>query len=325
MQAIIFMICFKVGNVVIRHKGILAPMLEYTTLPYRLLCGKYNCGLTYTEMVHITHINNSQDLADIDLLASCTEDQPVAVQIVGDFTDQKETLSAVHKLDDYRYFDIIDFNLGCPSGKIMAGRGGAALLSNKYFEKAIETIRIAKQTCVKPLTVKTRLGLSENNLPKISRVLFSAGIDAIAVHARTANDNYSVKPNIFAVKNLLNTAPVPVIYNGGVLESNLMQFCECGFSGLMIGTSALGNPFIFDQINSIVTGRPLQKMSAEARLNCLSEYLQFCQKHSIEFAKIKAMSLQFVKGVAGAAKIRNTIAKSKSQDDLLKIIYPNIR
>ena len=55
------MICFKLKNISIRHKGILAPMLDYTHLPFRLLCDKYNAGLTFTEMISIHQIINNKD------------------------------------------------------------------------------------------------------------------------------------------------------------------------------------------------------------------------------------------------------------------------
>jgi len=311
------MIYFKINKVPIRHRGILAPMLDFSTLPFRLLCKDYKCGLTYTEMIHVSFINNQSGLlVNKDIFRSVKDDYPTSIQLVGDFTKRKEALSAVHLIDAHKNYKIIDLNFGCPSDKITVGNSGSALL--KDISKVIPIIKEIKDTCKKPITVKTRLGYSKNEIDLISKELFKTGIDALAIHGRRTIDNYSILSDISSIKKINKTSPVPIIYNGDVTSHNLSRFDD--FLGIMVGRGALGNPQIFSQIDNYSNNKPFSEPTLDDRLDSLMSFFKFCKQHPIMYPKLKIMVLAFFKGVSGASKIRDLISSCKSEDEILDVI-----
>jgi tRNA-dihydrouridine synthase B len=309
------MTCFKIKNISIKNKGVLAPMQEYTHLPFRLLCKKYSAGLLFTEMVSTRHVLEfKDDLFSLDLLTSSLDDTPTAVQLFGDFKDKKNTLESIHLLDKYNSFDIIDLNLGCPSLKIINSKSGSYNL--KQIDAILPIIKEAVETTKKPITIKTRLGFNKNEIEKISSNLIKTGISALSIHGRLACENYSVNSRIDIVRKIKNNYQIPIIYNGDVSFENLESFSD--FDGVMVGRAALGNPFIFKQIDSFYKkGVALEKQN---NFSELSLFLEFVKKHPISFSKLKVSLIPFFKGKEGSSKIRDEIAKSKNLDEIIKIL-----
>lgn len=304
------MIYFKIKNIPIRQKGILAPMQEYTHLPFRLTCKEYLAGFTTTEMININHIlKYKDDLSKIDLLKSTNLEKPCAVQIFGDFS-LKKTLKAISLLDDYKYFDIIDLNLGCPSKKIINSKSGAYNL--KQFKKVLPIIEEAVQITKKPITVKTRLGFKENQINYIYSSLLKTNISAISIHGRLATENYSTPSKFKEILNL-QKSEVPIIYNGDVFKENLCLVNE--FKGVMVGRACLGNPFIFKQIDYFSKKNII--LETEDFLSQLKLFLEFVIKYPIPFKKLKVSIIPFFKGKKGSSKIRDLISKSKNESDLI--------
>jgi len=305
------MTLFKIKNISIKKKGVLAPMQEYSHLPFRLLCKEYNSGLTFSEMVSTSHVIEFENkLSQLDLVNSVLDESPVGVQLFGDFKDKQKTLKAVSILDDYKFFDIIDLNLGCPSLKIINSKSGSYNL--KQFDKIIPIIKEVVSTSKKPITVKTRLGFSENLLSKIHSSLENIGVSALSVHGRLATENYSHKSDFLAVKKIKSKSSIPIIYNGDVSEENFKDFL--GFDGIMVGREALGNPFIFKQIDFFEKNNGY--LEKENNFYALKSFVNYCDKYPISFSKYKVSIIPFFKNKPGSSKIRDLISQSK---DILEI------
>ncbi|MFA5745302.1 MAG: tRNA-dihydrouridine synthase family protein [archaeon] len=298
----------KIGKISIKNKGILAPMLEYTNLSFRQLCAENGCELCYTEMVHINHIV-SQPLDTIPELITKDEDYPTTLQLVGDFTNLKLTREAFEKVE-LLDFDIIDFNLGCPSPKIAAGNSGASLLDN--IKKVAKTIKEIKENNNKPITAKVRLGYKQNNISEIVNSLEKANIDAIAIHGRLGIENYSVKSNYFLVEEIAKTTSIPVIYNGDITAENYSKFKGIDvFAGLMVGRSALNDPSIFSLISE-----KTQKTKQEN----LKQFIKLAKKYNLEVKNQKSNLLQMVSGFSGARELRAKLAIAKTQEEIDRLI-----
>ena len=308
------MIYFRIKNIPIRKKAVLAPMLEFTNLPFRLLAKEYGAGLTYTEMIHVQYLLNA-NISEIPILKTDVNDTPTAVQLVGDFT-KKETIDAAHKLDNLKSFDIIDFNFGCPSQKVMAGNAGSMLL--KDISKSIPIIKEIKETTNKPITVKTRLGYNQNNINEIIANFEKANIDGIAIHARASNELYNVKSNDDVVKNLISKTSIPIIYNGDVNEDNFQKFLD--FPGIMIGRAALGNLFVFKQINNFLKNSSLLKKNELEGITELKRYLQLCEKYNFNWLDIKKTVIPFISGFNGASNLRNQLSQVTDAQQFKEII-----
>ncbi len=290
-------------------------MQEYTHLPFRLLCKKYGAGLLFTEMVSTRHVLEfKEDLSSLDLLKTSFDDTPTAVQLFGDFKDKRTTLNAIHVLDKYKSFDIIDLNLGCPSLKIINSKSGSYNL--KQIDQICPVIKEAVETCKKPITIKTRLGFNSIDIDKIYLSLIKAGISAISIHGRLASENYSVRSRVEVVKQISQNLSIPVIYNGDVCQDNLDLFSS--FQGVMVGRAALGNPFIFKQINSFYKkGVSLKRTEDFSELDL---FLKLLKKNPISFSKLKVSLIPFFKGKEGSSKIRDDIAKAKDFTEIIKVL-----
>lgn len=306
------MASFKIGKITIRNKGILAPMLEYTNLAFRRLCVENGCALPYTEMVHINHILNSS-LEEIPELKTKDEDYPVSLQLVGNFTDTKKTVSAFEKIENLS-FKIIDFNLGCPSPKIEAGKAGAFLLDD--IALVSKTLKEIKQNTDKAITAKVRLGTTKKDISVISRSLENAGVDAIAIHGRLKTQGYKTPSDYKTVERIAKELSIPVIYNGDINLNNYKIFDEIDvFSGLMVARTALNNPDIF----SLISDKKPKTRDENIKL-----FNKLSKKYNLEIKYQKNNLLQLVSGFSGSKRVREKISVAKTQEEIDNLCLPTI-
>jgi tRNA-dihydrouridine synthase B len=136
----------SIGGVKIRGRLVLAPMFRVSTLPFRLMCHEYGCGLVYSEMLNGNAIER-QNKSSLRMARSCAEERPVAMQLFG--TKEDVMVSAAKRLE----CDIIDFNCGCPDANVMRQGAGAALM--KRPKKIGEIIKALVEGQDKPVTLKS--------------------------------------------------------------------------------------------------------------------------------------------------------------------------
>jgi len=87
---------------------------------------------------------------------------------------------------------------------------------------------------------------------------------------------------------------------------------------IMIGRGAIGNPFIFKQINDFLNKGKYKKEVNKKKL--FSEYLKLAIKHKIEFKQIKNQAIYFTKGMQGGAKLREAITRAKDIKEVKEIL-----
>jgi len=300
----------KIGKIKLKNKGILAPMLEYTNLSFRQLCAKNYCALLYTEMIHINHIlNNSSVVFDTK-----DEDYPLSLQLVGDFTNRKLTISAVNIIEKTKGYDIIDFNLGCPSPKIAAGKAGATLLQR--MDCVSKTLKEIKETTTKPITAKIRLGYDFDNSLEIIKKLEWSGIDAVAIHGRLAIQDYFVPSDYNKVISLTKETALPIIYNGDISLNNHFMFENIdSFLALMIGRAALTSPSIFCNIAN--------KKQCSLKEN-LIDFYKISKKHRNPLINQKLVLLKMISGFKGSRQLRAKISSVKKEEELFDCLKEEI-
>jgi len=302
----------------LKTKIILAPMHNITNLSFRLLCKKYGAGLVSTELLSSNAISRENN-AVIKLTLTDKSEKPNVVQIFGQNT---ENIVKSGKLLEKR-FSIIDFNIGCPSEKIMAQGSGGALLKRKNKIKEIVS-ELCKNVKV-PVSVKIRSGFNDGkiNAVEIAKICEEAGASAIIVHARTVEQGYSGKADLEIIKKVKENVKIPVIGNGDVWNGEdalkMIQETKCDY--VMIGRAAIGNPFIFKSINEFLeTGKVIEQSKYE-RIKDFFEYIKLCKKFdifSVADAKLKAQ--EFTKGLEGSVKLRRELNKVKDWEEIKKLM-----
>lgn len=304
----------KIGKIKLKSPFLLAPMVEVTDLPYRIICRKAGCGLAYTEMIYadaITHENEKTKL----MLKTNSQDSPKAVQITAN--NELELQKALPYL---KQFDLIDLNCGCPSIKIQGSKAGAYLLNEP--EKIARFIKILKTSNL-PVTVKIRLGFHSNNILKIAKLIESAGADAITVHARLATHSYSTPAQWNEIKKIKQALNIPVIGNGDVSSPELAikMLKETGCDAVMIARGALGNPLIFRQCNQLLKEGKYSPISFKDNLKQFEIYIKLSEKYKTgNISKMKFIGTNFLKGVEGASKMRNELMHLKDTKEIKKFV-----
>jgi len=304
----------KINKLKISPPVILAPMVDITDLPYRLICRKAGCKLAYTEMLYIDAIIHENKKTQ-KLMQTSKDDSPLGIQITGNKIENFK--KAVPYLKKY---DFVDLNCGCPSEKLIKSQAGSYLLNNPKLIYSI--IKLLKKNGL-TVTAKIRLGYSKNNALKIAKAIEKAGADAITLHPRLAIHGYNVKADWNEIKKLKKQLKIPVIANGDVLSvkdaESIIKQTNC--DGIMMARGAIGNPFLFKQISHYLkTGKEIP-FSFKDNLNYLKLYLKLCKKIKFnDITRIKRISCKFIREIPEASSIRNQIMHLKSISEIEDLI-----
>ncbi len=313
----------------LKSKLILAPMHNITNIAFRLMCKKYGAGLTSTELLSSNALarkdnlnlklaitNKSEGLVCAQIFGQNTENLVKAARVLEKNTENKE-FSIPLNFDKFAGFDIIDINFGCPSKKILSQGAGAALLKRK--NKIFEIVEQVSKNIKKPVTVKIR----SNNAVEIAKICEKAGASAITIHARTVEQGYSGNADWNVIKKVKQAVKIPVIGNGDVIngESAERMLKETNCDYIMIGRAAIGNPFIFKQINEYLKTRKEIKQTKKQKISDFFEYINLTKKYnifSLSDAKMKAQ--EFTRGLKGSRGLRRELNTIKTWEEIENLI-----
>jgi nifR3 family TIM-barrel protein len=306
---------FKIGTIPLANPFVLAPMVGATDLAFRLLCKEYGAGLCYSEMV------NSRSLVEHplecqDLLKTTDSDQPVAIQLYG---SNPQIMAEAAVILNELPIDIIDLNMGCPMEKITALGAGAALMKN--CKQAGKIMAAVCRKSKKPVTIKIRSGWDQYHItaPEIACMAQDAGVQAIAIHARTRCDGFSGQLDLDLVRLLKESVSIPIIANGDIKthDQGLRMLAETGCDAVMIGRAALGAPWIF-------SARVNPEPSMNFRVKALLRHFELIDLYSRDeehlVGKVRNHSWKYFRGTNYLKSIRNQIAAATSYREQQSII-----
>ncbi len=323
----------KIGELKLKNPLMLAPMVDVTDLPFRLLCRRAGAAMCYTEMVYVDALLH-ENASTLRMVKTCAADKPLGLQITGNSIEEFEEFVSRRKL--WEKFELIDLNCGCPSTRIVGTKAGSYLL--KEPEKIAMIIRILKQTG-KPVTAKIRLGYLKNNVLEIARMIEGAGADALTVHARLSNEPYAKKADWDWIGRVKREVGIPVIGNGDVFSGKdaeeILNICD----GVMVARGAIGDPLVFRRIlnyltdgKKYVTNHPEPRgasvrenwgMDWKENLKQFEEYLKLEKKYfgsNVDLGKIKYVGGKFLRGFTGASKKRDGFMKLKNWGEIEKFV-----
>ncbi|MBT4135706.1 tRNA dihydrouridine synthase DusB [archaeon] len=302
----------------LKSKVVLAPMHDITNVAFRLMCKKYGAGLVSTGLLSANALSRGNK-AVVKLVLMDKSERPIVGQIFGQNT---ENLVKAGKFLENEGFDIINLNFGCPSSKIIKQGCGSALLRRK--NKIAEIVKAVSESVKKPVSVKIRIGIDRKvNGVEIAKICEENGADLIIVHARTLEQGYAGKADWSVIKEVKDAVKIPVIGNGDVVdgESCKQMFEETGCDYVMIGRAAIGNPFIFKQVNAFLKNGQIVEQTKEEKIADYFEYIELTRKFgifSVVDAKMRAQ--EFTKGLEGSNKLRRKLNSVKSWEEIEKLM-----
>ncbi|MFN3653864.1 MAG: tRNA dihydrouridine synthase DusB [Candidatus Nitrosotenuis sp.] len=300
-------------------RAFLAPMVGVSDVALRMLCKEMGAGLVMTELTSIhTIVAKERQLRQEnkqinEFIEFSPREKPIAIQLFG---SDLEVLEKAAKIVE-PYFDLIDYNMGCPAPHITQQMAGGALLQNENLTRKI--FRVLVSSVKKPVTLKMRAGV-ENQLAfkKIAKIAQEEGIQMITLHARTVKQGYSGKSDWNLIKELKEIVDIPVVGNGDITtpEHAKQMLDQTGCNYIMIGRGAMGNPFIFKQINDYLSTDSYQKFHPNYKIEVFCKYIDYADSYKIRFANIKQQAMRFTKGLVGGAQLRSRIMTASTIDEL---------
>ncbi|KAL7496459.1 hypothetical protein ACHAWT_008939 [Skeletonema menzelii] len=267
---------------------VVAPMVDASDLPYRLLTRRYNTNLCFTPMIHARMFIEKEGYRRKfwRYHGMPKEDRPLIAQFCGH--DKEVLYQAMKVVEDH--VDGVDINCGCPQNIAKKGQYGAYLMEKDGGDCIVEIVRYLAPRLKVPVSVKLRILPSdgESGEPRFEdsmvlyRRLVEAGASMLTIHGRTreqrqrktgAADWKFTKRVVDEFKDR-----IPVLSNGSISNMDDVERCleETGADGVMVSEAILEYPPLFMQTNVEATN---YKRTGPGRLQMAEDYLELCKQY----------------------------------------------
>jgi len=312
----------RIHNIDIDRPIVLAPMEDVTDLPFRLICKRLGADIVYTEFVNSEGLIRDSDKAKQKLIFR-EEERPFGIQIYG---GEEASMESAARIAESCNPDLIDINCGCWVKDVALRGAGAGLLRD--LPKMERIVSSVVKSVTLPVTVKTRLGWDQESIRiiEVARMLEQTGVQALTVHCRTRAQGHKGDPDFSLIPQVKAAVHIPIFVNGSIdtVEKVKHVFDTTGCDGMMIGRTAIDNPWFFQQAKQYLrTSEVKSPPSHDERLSVMLEHLAL----SVEFKGERKGVLEFrkhysgyLKGLPHASKVRQEVMQWVEQQPIIERI-----
>ena len=316
----------KIGNIELGDFPLLlAPMEDVSDPPFRSVCKENGADLMFTEFISSEGLirDAEKSIQKLDIYDS---ERPIGIQIFG---DKIESMKKAASISEAANPEIIDINYGCPVKKIACKGAGAGILLdiNKMQKMTSEIVKQVK----KPVTVKTRLGWDDKSIKivEVAERLQDVGIQALTIHGRTRKQMYKGEANWEYIAEVKNNPRIniPIFGNGDINspEKAKKYKNKYGVDGIMIGRSAIGNPWIFNKIKTYIKeNKHIKTPSLNDRIETVKKHLDFSiqwKGERLGLVEMRRHYTNYFRGMDNFKKHRMKLILSTSKNFTLETLH----
>ncbi|MBR6889697.1 MAG: tRNA dihydrouridine synthase DusB [Clostridia bacterium] len=296
-------------------------MAGVTDAAMRLLCREQGAAWSVSERLSAKGwvFSGGRNLNAQDLLKRLPGEGVVGLQLFG--SEPEYIAEAARQLQD-RGFQFFDLNFGCPAPKITGNGEGSAMMRTPGKIGAV--VRALSDATPLPVTAKIRSGWDQDsvNAAEVAKICEANGAQAVAVHARTRDQQYSGSADWRVIEQVKRAVKVPVFGNGDIRcgADAVRMMDQTGCDAVIVGRAAQGNPWIFREIAAALRGGEAPPVTARERVDMAARHFEL----EVELFGEKLAVLQmrkhiawYVHGMKDAARFRVRVNQMNSADQVL--------
>jgi tRNA-dihydrouridine synthase len=249
----------------------------------------------------------------IGRLAFTPGEKPLLAQIWGNSPERYlRVASEIRSMG----FDGLDINMGCPVRKVVARGSCGGLIRNPHL--AAELIAAAKEGVGDlPVSVKTRIGISESRAEEWLGFLLSQGLAALTVHGRTVDQQSEGEADwgtVTLAVRLRNEAGLAtrIVGNGDVrtAETFRRRVKITRADGIMIGRGVFENLFIFGAIRGGESPADYSALAPAQKIGWFRRHIDLHEQtwgRAGRFDTLKKFAKTYLRAFEGAGRLVDSI------------------